>query len=208
MGIHSVRQQSISIGKCIAKNKKEPLKAPTMPTRIALAENATDQDKKDYEKVFDAVITEYAKMKVKHTERTEELEDEMRRVYVKVFNLMSDEVKFKVQRDSDYIAVSRDEDLIGLIDVIRKVCCGFHLQEGQEISYIMVQQIMKVINSFQRDKQPLDEFIRQTTSNLSAHNSCGGGTAPPTTDPYANGRRAVPEQTPRGGWTAQVDNHV
>lgn len=163
------------ISKCIVNHKNEPLKAPTMPMRIALAADATAQDKEDYEKVYQALINEYAKSATKHNERKEELEDEKRRVYVKVFNLMSDEVKFKVQGDPDYVAVSRNEDLIGLIDIARKVCCGFHLQDGQEVSYIMVQQIMKVINSFQKEKQHLDEFIRQTTSNLHAHDSCGGG---------------------------------
>lgn len=123
---------------------------PTKPKREALKADATEEDKEDANTFFKAEVAIWQTERSAHNKKVEKLNADRHVVYVKLEKLMSDEVRMEVQRDDDYASVNGNP--IGLLKIIRKVCCGYSNDKGDPY-FLNIQQHHQLVTDFQKKQR-------------------------------------------------------
>jgi len=144
---------------------------PTKPKREAIKADATEEDKEDANTFFKAEVAIWQTDRSAHKKKVDQLNADRHVVYVKLEKLMSDEVRMEVQRDDDYASVNGNP--IGLLKIIRKVCCGYSNDKGDPY-FLNIQQHHQLVTDFQKNNETLDTYARKTTSNVNAFHDAGG----------------------------------
>lgn len=144
---------------------------PTKPKKTPPKSGATDDEKEEATETYKAEMAQWSAAKTDHNRELAQLKKDRQVVFLLVEGLMSDDVKLKVEGDKDHPNVGNDP--IGLLKIIRKVCCGYSNVEGNVYHNNVTGQLM-LMTGFQKKNERVDDYLRRTTGNLKAFEDSGG----------------------------------
>ncbi len=137
-------------------------------------------------------------------EKRATLEDNVKRAYALVYDQCSPALQTKLKGQDDYNNVEANQDVVGLMELIRGICCKYDASSEPVMS--LVQAKRRVYTCYQGQKQTNDEYAEELEAYADVVEAYGGqfGNEPGYLDAVlVNSVRA---RDPRNPTAQELDN--